>query len=203
MLESILFDYTKLVSAFESSFLFITSKKVDALKAENLKKIQTAADIKIEEAKSTSEIASKEAAGANERAAEANLLSAKVEKENIELRVKFSNRHIDQAQYRVMIDELAKHKATINIEHFGDAEAIFYRDDIVKTLTDAGWKIGKTEWPLAEVWTGLVIFQTNDPSALVLADALTSAGIPFSIGDRKRDITTLMIGRKPPIVFKR
>jgi len=85
------------------------------------------------------------------------------------------------------------------METMGDPESSLYAADILKTFTDAGWKVGTKEFPLGIVWTGLILFQTNDPAIQNIKNALTSAHIPFSFGDQTRDKATIMVGGKPPV----
>jgi hypothetical protein len=81
----------------------------------------------------------------------------------------------------------------------GDAESGLFAGDLLKTFTDAGWKIGGTNLPLGVVWIGLILYNTADPDALAVADALNAAKIPFSIGTERREKATIMVGGKPPI----
>ena len=156
---------------------------------------------KAEETKETENaaIANKIASEANESAAKSNLRAIEVEKQNIELRIKFSSRHIDKKQYDILVSILSKNPSTFNIETMGDPESGMYAADILKTFLDSGWNVDKKEFPLGVIWTGIQIFQTNDPAALYIADALKAAKIKFNIGNEFREKATIMIGGKPQV----
>ena len=156
---------------------------------------------KAEAAKATENaaIANKIASEANESAAKSNLRAIEVEKQNIELRIKFSSRHIDKKQYDILVSILSKNPSTFNIETMGDPESGMYAADILKTFLDSGWNVDKKEFPLGVIWTGIQIFQTNDPAALYIADALKAAKIKFYIGNEFREKATIMIGGKPQV----
>ncbi|MBG6188430.1 hypothetical protein [Flavobacterium sp. CAN_S2] len=156
---------------------------------------------KAEAAKATENaaIANKIASEANESAAKSNLRAIEVEKQNIELRIKFSSRHIDKKQYDILVSILSKNPSTFNIETMGDPESGMYAADILKTFLDSGWNVDKKEFPLGVIWTGIQIFQTNDPAALYIADALKAAKIKFNIGNEFREKATIMIGGKPQV----
>ncbi|MFL9863206.1 hypothetical protein PQR67_03350 [Paraburkholderia fungorum] len=139
------------------------------------------------------------AARANEAAAAANLHAAEVEQQNIELRRKFASRRIDADQHKVLVAELSKQPGVFNIEVMGDPDSGMYAADILKTFTDAGWTVDKKEFPLGVIWTGIILFQTDDPAAAVIAHALKEAKIPFSIGNEYHEKATIMIGGKPPV----
>ena len=141
--------------------------------------------------------ANKSAALANESAAKSNLRAAEVEKQNIELRIKFSSRHIDKKQYNILFSELTKNPSSSNIQTMGDPESGMYAADILKIFLDSGWKVDKKEFPMGVIWEGIIIFQTNDPAALHIADALKAAGISFKIGNEFHEKATIMIGGKP------
>jgi hypothetical protein len=83
----------------------------------------------------------------------------------------------------------------------GDPESVLFANDILKTFKDANWTVGAKELPIAEIWTGLVLFQTDDPAMRRILDALLKAKIPFSIGDdaHKRAKATIMVGNKPSL----
>ena len=144
-------------------------------------------------------VAKADAAKAIENAATSNLRAAEVEKQNIILRMKFSNRRVNKKQYLILIQELSKNPSTFNMETMGDPESGLYAADILKTFLDSGWKIDRKEFPLGIIWTGIILFQTNDPAAVYIADALIKAKIKFLIGDQFREKATIMIGGKPPV----
>lgn len=79
----------------------------------------------------------------------------------------------------------------------GDPESGMYAADILKTFLDSGWKVDKKEFPLGVIWEGIIIFKTNDPASLIMADALKKAGIEFKIGNEFHEKATIMIGGKP------
>lgn len=139
------------------------------------------------------------AAIANKSAADATLHAAEVEQQNIQLREKFANRRITAEQYKVLVAELSKHPNGFNIEVMGDSESGLYAADILKTFTAAGWTVDKKEFPLGVVWTGLNVFQSNDPAANGIMKALHDAKIPFGIGNEFREKATIMVGGKPPV----
>jgi hypothetical protein len=144
-------------------------------------------------------VAKADAAKANENAAKSNLRAVEVEKQNAELRIKFANRRINKEQYKILLQELSKNPSSFNMETMGDPESGIYAADILKTFTDSKWTIDKKELPLGIIWTGIIIFQTNDPASLYIADAFKKAGIEFRIGDQFREKATIMIGGKPPV----
>ncbi|MFV8372866.1 hypothetical protein [Flavobacterium sp. LB2P74] len=154
---------------------------------------------KAEAAKATENAsnANKIAAEANESAAKSNLRALQVEKQNIELRIKFSSRHIDKEQYDILVSELSKNPSSFNIQTMGDPESGMYAADILRTFLDSGWKVDKKEFSMGVIWEGINIFQTNDPAALHIADALKEAEISFKIGNEFHEKATIMIGGKP------
>jgi hypothetical protein len=143
--------------------------------------------------------ANQAAAVANKAAAEASLHAAQVERQNIELRQKFANRRITAEQHAELVAILSTHPNGFNIEAMGDPESGMYAADILKTFADAGWVVDKKEFPLGVIWTGLIVFQSDDPAAAEMSKALHDAGIPFSVGNERRDKATIMVGGKPPV----
>lgn len=144
-------------------------------------------------------IANENAAKASESAAQSNLKAAEVERQNTELRIKFANRRIDEKQYDILVEELRKNPSPFNIETMSDPESGLYAADIVRVLTAANWTVERKTFPLGVIWHGIIIYQTNDPAASHLADALKKAGIQFHIGTEFRDKVTIMVGGKPPV----
>jgi hypothetical protein len=140
-------------------------------------------------------------AKANAQIAAANVRVAKAEKQNLDLRAKIASRRITEEQHQILVDELSRSPGAFDMAAMGDPESSLFASDILKTLADAGWTIGTRELPLHEIWTGLVLFQTDDPAARQILDALLKAKIPFSIGDtaHKRDKATIMVGNKPSL----
>jgi hypothetical protein len=164
----------------------LNNEKLTSLaKAEAAKAIENAAK------------ANENAAFANQNAAKSNLRAEQVEKQNIELRIKFASRHIDKNTYKILLQELSKNPSTFNIQTMGDPESGMYAADILKTFLDSGWKVDKKEFPLGVIWEGIIIFRTNDPASLTMADALKKAGIKFKIGNEFHEKATIMIGGKP------
>jgi hypothetical protein len=151
------------------------------------------------EAKAEAALANENAAKANENAAQFNLRAIDLEKQNTELKLKFSNRRINEEQYKVLFSELSKHPSSFNIETMGDPESALYAADFLKLFQNAGWQVDQKNFPLGVIWVGVIIFQTNDPSAVIVTDALKKASIEFNIGNQFREKVTLMIGGKPPV----
>jgi len=145
------------------------------------------------------QIAKAEAAKANENAAKSNLRAAEVEKQNTELRIKFSNRRIDEDQHEILVRELSKTPSVFNIETMSDSESCIYAADILKTFLDSKWTVKEKAFPLGINWVGIIIYQTNDPVSLYIADAFKKANIDFSIGPEFREKATIMVGGKPPV----
>jgi len=138
-------------------------------------------------------------AKANESASQAQERAANLERENVTLQQKLANRRLTKAQHDFLVDFLSKRRGTIIIESMGDSESGMYAADFLKTFTDAGWTNGGTFFPLGKVWIGLIVYLSADPDALTIADSLKGAGIPFSIGNEKRDKATILIGGKAPM----
>jgi hypothetical protein len=136
---------------------------------------------------------------ANEQAGIANERAAELEKENLILQQKLANRRITKAQHDVLVAFLSKKRGRIIIETMSDSESGLFAADFLKTFTDSGWEIAGKHFPLAVVWTGLILYNSADPDALTVAKALKLAGIPFSIGTEQRDKATIMVGGKPPM----
>lgn len=145
-------------------------------------------------AKAEAAMANEKAALANENAAKSNLRAAEVEKQNAELRIKFSNRRIDEKQHEILVKELSKTPSVVNIETMVDPESSLYAADILKTFIDSKWTIKETSFPLGKIWIGVIIYQTNDPAAIYVADAFMKAGINFGIGNEFREKVTIMVG---------
>jgi hypothetical protein len=124
-------------------------------------------------------------------------ITAVLDRENLEIREKVAGRRITKEQHDILVSELSKAPAVFDIEALEEGEASLYASDIFHTLTDAKWTSNSRTFPHGVVWTGLVLFQTDDPAAVRLGLALKSAQIPFSIGDQRRDRVTIMVGAKP------
>jgi hypothetical protein len=157
------------------------------------------ADQKIVEANERADIARREAEDAHAAAEQSRLQAAKVEQQNIEMRQKFANRQITKEQHDILVRELQASPASFNIETMGDSESGLYAADILRTLTDAKWKVDQKVFPLGVVWTGLQVFMTDDPAATRLVQALQKANIPVGIGNEHRDKVTIMVGGRPPV----
>ena len=118
----------------------IANEKLTSLaKAEAAKAIENAAK------------ANESAALAYESAAKSNLRAEEVEKQNIELRIKFSSRHIDENTYKILLRELSKNPSSFDIQTMSDPESGMYAADFLKTFLDAGWKVDKKEFPLGVI----------------------------------------------------
>ena len=137
-------------------------------------------------------------AKANVHIAEANARVAEAEKQNLDLRAKIASRRITAEQHKLLVEELAKSPSLFDIALMGDPESVLFASDILKTFADAGWTVGQKELPLGEIWTGLVLFQTDDPAGSRILQAFISAEVEFSIGDaaHKRPKATIMVGNK-------
>jgi hypothetical protein len=159
--------------------------------------------VESETAKSKAElgVAQADIAKAKVQIAEANARVAEAERQNLDLRAKVASRRITAEQHKILVDELSKNPGLFDIAVMGDPESSLFAGDILKTLADAGWTVGGRELPLGEIWTGLVLFQTDDPAARRILDALLKAKIPVSIGDaaHKRPKATIMVGNKPSL----
>jgi hypothetical protein len=172
----------------------LAAERVSANEAETKRAI---ADSDI--AKEGAAAANKQVAVANTEAARANERAAELERGNLELRAKLASRRISGEQHDILVAELAKSPAHFDIELMQDPESILFGGDILKTLADAGWTVDKTELPLGVFWTGLVLFQTNDPAGQILLNAFVKSGIPFAIADTNhtRPKAAIMVGNKP------
>ena len=81
----------------------------------------------------------------------------------------------------------------------GDTESGLYAADFFKMFMNAGWTVGNKTFPMGVIWTGIILFETEDPAIFKVAEALRAAGIPFSIGNERRTRVTILIGGKPPV----
>jgi hypothetical protein len=144
--------------------------------------------------------ANTDASSAISEAAKLSLRAAELEKGNIELRTKMASRRISEEQHKILVDELSKIPAPFDIALMSDPESVLYANDILKTFADAHWTVGQKEFPISEIWTGLVLFQTDDPAGGRILQALKKAGVTFTIGDdaHRRPKATIMVGNKPP-----
>jgi hypothetical protein len=141
-----------------------------------------------------------EIARLNLETADANKATEELRRENLGIRSRIAGRRIAPKQHDILVSELSRNPGIFNIQSMSDGESALYAADIFRTLTDAHWTVDKKEFPLGEVWHGLIIFQTDDPAALRIAEALKAADIPFLIGDdqHKKDRATILVGAKPP-----
>lgn len=144
--------------------------------------------------------ANREVAAAQADTAKANKATEELRRENLDLRTKIAGRRITPEQHDRLVSELSKNPGFFHMQSMTDGESALYAADLFRTLKDARWTSDTPEFPLGEVWHDLVLFQTDDPAALLLAAALTAADIPFKVGDNqhKRDKATLLVGAKPP-----
>jgi cell division protein FtsL len=132
--------------------------------------------------------------------AQANKATEELRQENLDLRTKIAGRRVKSEQYERLVLELSKNPGFFHMQAMTDGESALYAADLFKTLKAAQWTSDTPEFPLGTVWHGLVLFQTDDPAALRIAEALKAADIPFLIGDaqHKKERATLMVGAKPP-----
>lgn len=136
---------------------------------------------------------------ANDSAAKANLRAVEIEKQNIELRLKFANRRLTEEQHRILVEELSKNPGSFNMEVMPDPESGLFAADILKTFEDAGWKVEGKVFQLGETWIGINVFLTDDPVASIIEKAFEKANIPYGIGNSRRKKATIMVGGKPPV----
>jgi len=120
-----------------------------------------------------------------------------------DLNLEAAGRRITKEQHDSIVHNLrTMPPETFFIEAMSESEAGLYASDIVKTLTDGGWIDGGHTFPMGEIWTGLVIFQTSasGSSPAKLAAAFQVANVPFSVGDSAhvKEKLTIMVGGKPP-----
>jgi hypothetical protein len=115
------------------------------------------------------------------------------------LRDKVSNRRITPEQHDKLVGTLKNNPSEFDLAHMGDPESILYSNDIIKTLTDAGWRLGQKEMPLDQHWTGLTILSSDDVSSGVLLVAFLNAQIEIFKGNPEfpRKKATIMVGSKP------
>ena len=130
----------------------------------------------------------------------ANERAAKLERENLDLRTKIAGRRITPEQHDILVSELSKNPGAFHIQTMTDGESVLYAADLSKTFKEAHWTSDTPEFPLGEVWHGLILMQTDDPAGLRIGVALRAANIPFSIGDdqHKKEKATILVGAKPP-----
>jgi hypothetical protein len=195
------FNVMLFVGAFAVAVGTYGSIKMGAVKERFSDERTTLLETQTEQARAQLGTAQADIAKANAKIAEANARVAEAEKQNLDLRAKIASRRITGEQHKILVDELSKSPGLFDIAVMGDPESSLFASDILKTLADAGWTVGARELPLGEIWTGLVLFQTDDPSAKRILDALLKAKIPFSIGDdaHKRPKATIMVGNKPSL----
>lgn len=174
----------------ESAALKVALKNSD----ERIEGLKTQGD----EARSGLAEANAQIASANATAAEATLKAAEAERQNLELRDKLGNRRVTPAEHDVLVAGLSDAPGSFNLETMGDPESVLYAADLVKTLQDAHWTMDQNTWPLGVMWTGLLLAQTEDPNAVRLGNALTKAGIAWSIANQHRDKATIIVGGRPP-----
>lgn len=166
----------------------ITGKKISDLQSEQLQKFDSGLT------KAKSDLATQQ-----ERAAAADAQVAGLVRENLILQQKLANRRISKEQHKILVDFLSKRPGQIIIETMGDSESGLFASDILKTFEDSGWTIGGKNFPLGVIWTGLIVYNSDDPDALTVAEAFKAAGIPFAIGNEKRAKATIMVGGRPAI----
>jgi hypothetical protein len=195
------FNVMLFVGAFAVAVGTYGSIKMGAIKERFSDERTTALEAQTEQAKAELGTAQADIAKANAQIAEANARVAEAERQNLDLRAKVASRRITEEQHKILVEELSKSPAPFDVALMGDPESVLFASDILKTLKDANWILGAKEFPLGEIWTGLVLFQTDDPAARRILDALKKAKIPVSIGDdaHKRPKVTIMVGNKPSL----
>lgn len=168
-------------------------------------KIEAGKDVA--EAKAVGETARADVEKAHAEIAKANVERLKLEErlasaetQNLDMRAKMASRRITKEQHDILVAELAKSPQPFDLALMSDPESVLLANDILQTFSDAKWTVGQKELPMGEIWTGLVLFQTDDPAGTQIFHALTNAGIAFSIGDNdhKRPKATVLVGNKPP-----
>ena len=143
--------------------------------------------------------AGEHASAANEAAARANERANKLENENLLMRKEFSPRRITPEQHRVLVALLSKIPGTINIQSMSDSESGLYAGDILKTFTDAGWRVGTKEFPLGEIWHGLIFEDSTDSATVAVLRAFLAAGVTdCHTAKRGKPPVTILVGGKPP-----
>jgi hypothetical protein len=206
--------WAKIVGAFlvaigvAAEFLgdFVAKPYEDILEAARKSELgelhKQAEDAKLETARLSvaSDSARAGVAAAQEETAKANKATEALRRENLEIREKVAARRITKEQHDILYAELSKTPGVFTIQALHEGESALYASDILKALTNARWTVDKQEFPLGDVWTGLIIFQTDDPAAFRIAEAFKAASIPFLVGDaqHKKDKATIMVGAKPP-----
>ena len=136
---------------------------------------------------------------AGARIEEAKRKTAELERETLKLRQDLADRRITKEQHDILVHILSKRRGRIIIETMSTGESGLFAADILQTFIDSGWEISDKHFPQGVVWIGLILYETSDPNALTVADALKAAGIPFKIGNEKREKATIMVGGKPPM----
>jgi hypothetical protein len=177
----------------------ISHKREAAAANRSLEEYKLHAAEQLAQAQAESENAKKGVAKANEIAAMANQRAAVLEKENLEIRTRIAGRRISEEQHRVLVEELSREPGSFVLQSMTDGESGLYASDIFKVLMDAHWTPLGNEFPMGEVWIGLIVFQTDDPAALRITLALKKAGIAFLVGDNqhKKEKATVLVGAKP------
>ena len=140
--------------------------------------------------------------GLNREAALSRERADGLEKQNLELKVKFAGRSITAEQHEALVAELSKARATVNFEVLNDTESELYAVDLQRVFRDAGWHIGKTDMiPLGELWIGLSFnVPSNDPLNTSAIAAFEKAHVPFGRANRgKLWPVTVTVGAKPRV----
>jgi hypothetical protein len=195
---------TQYIAVGKAKQLSSAQSRLDADKDAKLKIDLKDKDGKISEASKAAGEANLTAAGANkeagvarEKAGEANERAAGFERENLILQQKLANRRISKEQHKFLVDVLSKRRGRVIIETMGDAESGLFAADILRTFEDSEWTIGGKYFPQGVIWTGLIIYNSDDPDALAIAEAFKADGIPFSVGAERTEKAAIMLGAKP------
>jgi len=98
-----------------------------------------------------------------------------------------------------LVAALSKLHGTIHLQSMSDSESGLYAADILKTFKDAGWTVATPEFPLGEIWHGLIFEETTDPNTVAVLKAFLGAGvIDCKVAKRGKPSVTILIGGKPP-----
>lgn len=124
---------------------------------------------------------------------------ARLEQEK--LRAQLAGRRINKETYAHLIQSLGATHHSIILQTMMDGEATIYAADWKKVFEDAGWTIAGTEFPVGEVWHGLILFnsQSDQEAVELIRNTLMTLNIPFNVANnRTAAAPTLLIGAKPP-----
>lgn len=198
-LANVVMVWSLIVGAIGAAGVVVSTKLALDWSSEIEKYDGAVTDLKVAAANEAAGGANQKAAQANERAANLENEAAQARLETERLRRDFANRRLTKEQHDKIVSILSKEPATFDVEFMQDSESVLYANDVLKTLTDAGWHVGQKTTPLGVFWTGLVLCETNDPAAVRLAKALVVAHVPFSIGTQRTERLLVVFGGKPAV----